>query len=358
MNSSKALQQPFPQALIFARFMRNLDTYRSLLDKALLEWTPPGSPANLYEPVRYILSLGGKRLRPVMVLLAADMAGGRPEDALGPALAIEWFHNFSLLHDDIMDQAALRRGKPTVHMRYSANAAILSGDVMLVDAFRFLSQVPGELLPELMDHFSQTAVEVCQGQQLDMDFEKRMDVSTDEYLEMIRLKTAVLLGCSLFIGARVGGASVAHARSLYEFGEHLGLAFQLRDDLLDTYGDPEKFGKTVGGDILQDKKTYLFIHALQNAVAEDQAIIHHWVGNQSDASLESPADAAHPVGHNKAKVIAIRAVYDRCKAKEAAEHAIQQHHQAALRSLSQAGLNLTNQNRLRELAEDLLVREQ
>ena len=161
----------------------------------------------------------------------------------------------------------------------------------------------------------------------------------------------------LFGGVLADGSG-AFMRSLRAWATPLGVAFQLRDDLLDTYGDPEKFGKTVGGDILQDKKTYLFIHALQNAVAEDQAIIHHWVGNQSDASLESPADAAHPVGHNKAKVIAIRAVYDRCKAKEAAEHAIQQHHQAALRSLSQAGLNLTNQNRLRELAEDLLVREQ
>ncbi|MBI1192047.1 MAG: polyprenyl synthetase family protein [Bacteroidetes bacterium] len=319
--------------------MNALDRYRTLLDDAVAQWRPETGPATLYEPVRYILDLGGKRLRPVLVLLAAELNGGRAEAALGPALGIEWFHNFSLLHDDIMDQAALRRGKPTVHVRYSPSAAILSGDVMLVDAFRFLSQVRPELLPELLQRFSRTAVEVCEGQQMDMDFEKRQDVRVEEYLEMIRLKTAVLLGCSLYVGGRVGGSTSDQAEALYAFGEHLGLAFQLRDDLLDSYGDPDKFGKTVGGDILQDKKTYLFIHALERASTQDRQQL-----------LNNPNKGSQ-------KVEAVLALYARTGARPATEAAIQDHHQQALAALNRAALPPTGEHALRDLAEYLLVRE-
>jgi len=316
-----------------------MDRYRTLLDHAVAQWRPETGPATLYEPVRYILDLGGKRLRPVLVLLAAELNGGRAEAALGPALGIEWFHNFSLLHDDIMDRAALRRGKPTVHVRYSPSAAILSGDVMLVDAFRFLSQVSPELLPELLERFSRTAVEVCEGQQLDMDFEKRPDVRKDEYLEMIRLKTAVLLGCSLYVGGRVGGASPEQAEALYTFGEQLGLAFQLRDDLLDSYGDPDKFGKTVGGDVLQDKKTYLFIHALEHAsVQERQRLL-----NNSKTGAE--------------KVQEVLSLYANTGARTATEAAIHDHHQQALDALTRAALPPAGEEALRDLAEYLLVRE-
>jgi len=316
-----------------------LDRYRSLLDHAVAQWHPQSGPATLYEPVRYILDLGGKRLRPVLVLLAAELNGRRAEDALGPALGIEWFHNFSLLHDDIMDQASLRRGKPTVHVRFSPSAAILSGDVMLVDAFRFLSQVSPDLLPELLDHFSRTAVEVCEGQQMDMDFEKRQDVSKAEYLEMIRLKTAVLLGCSLYVGGRVGGSGAEQARDLYAFGEHLGLAFQLRDDLLDSFGDPEKFGKTPGGDILQDKKTYLFIHALEQTS-----------GLQRQQLLFNVNEASE-------KIRQVLAIYESSGAREATEAAIREHHHQALAALERAALPPQGEQALRDLAEYLLVRE-
>lgn len=316
-----------------------LDRYRSLLDHAVAQWHPQSGPATLYEPVRYILDLGGKRLRPMLVLLAAELNGRRAEDALGPALGIEWFHNFSLLHDDIMDQAFLRRGKPTVHVRFSPSAAILSGDVMLVDAFRFLSQVSPDLLPELLDHFSRTAVEVCEGQQMDMDFEKRQDVSKAEYLEMIRLKTAVLLGCSLYVGGRVGGSSAEQARDLYAFGEHLGLAFQLRDDLLDSFGDPEKFGKTPGGDILQDKKTYLFIHALEQTS-----------GLQRQQLLFNVNEASE-------KIRQVLAIYESSGAREATEAAIREHHHQALAALERAALPPQGEQALRDLAEYLLVRE-
>jgi len=316
-----------------------LDRYRSLLDHAVAQWHPQSGPATLYEPVRYILDLGGKRLRPMLVLLAAELNGRRAEDALGPALGIEWFHNFSLLHDDIMDQASLRRGKPTVHVRFSPSAAILSGDVMLVDAFRFLSQVSPDLLPELLDHFSRTAVEVCEGQQMDMDFEKRQDVSKAEYLEMIRLKTAVLLGCSLYVGGRVGGSGAEQARDLYAFGEHLGLAFQLRDDLLDSFGDPEKFGKTPGGDILQDKKTYLFIHALEQTS-----------GLQRQQLLFNVNEASE-------KIRQVLAIYESSGAREATEAAIREHHHQALAALERAALPPQGEQALRDLAEYLLVRE-
>lgn len=321
--------------------MLNLDDCRALLERALAERPLPAEPAGLYAPVRYILDLGGKRLRPALALMAADAVGGRAESALGAALAVEWFHNFSLLHDDIMDDADLRRGRDTVHVRWSVNQAILSGDVMLVQAYQHLAGGPPAALAPSLERFSRTAVEVCEGQQLDMDFERRDDVTLDEYLAMIRLKTAVLLGCSLELGALAGGASRERAAALYAFGEALGLAFQLRDDLLDTYGDPARFGKTVGGDIRQDKKTFLMLHALGHAGAEDRAVLADWLGRAG----------------SEEKVRAVVGVYDRCGTHAACEAAIRAEHDRALEALAATGLPAERTAGLLGLAEALLARD-
>lgn len=224
------------------------------------------APHMLYAPVNYIMSLGGKRLRPLLALMGCQMFGRPAEDALPAALAVEVFHNFSLVHDDIMDEAPLRRGMPTVHKRYNTNAAILSGDAMLIEAYRFLCQSPSDAsLSRLMHIFNHMALEVCEGQALDMDFEQRDDVSLAEYLRMIEQKTAALIGGALALGAVIGGASKEDTEHLDAFGRNIGIAFQIQDDLLDTFGDPEKFGKKTGGDIARNKKTFLLLDALESA---------------------------------------------------------------------------------------------
>lgn len=241
-----------------------------IIEEAIPKIDYPKHPANLYEPIRYIMSLGGKRIRPVMVLMATELFTNEIEKALNVALAIETFHNFTLVHDDIMDNAPLRRGKQTVHEKWGNNNAILSGDVMMVESNKHLSKVDVNVLKPVLDTFNATAQGVCEGQQLDMEFEQRNDVSIEEYIEMIRLKTAVLLGGAMKLGAIVGGASAADADLLYAFGENLGVAFQLQDDILDVYGNPEKFGKQVGGDIIANKKTFLHLKTL--ALAQNDEI--------------------------------------------------------------------------------------
>ena len=222
----------------------------------------------LYDPIDYVMSLGGKRIRPSLLLMSADAFGANPKDFVNQALAIEVFHNFTLLHDDVMDNAPVRRGKPTVHVKWSESTAILSGDAMLIKAYELLADgIPDDKLPSVLALFSRTAREVCEGQQLDMEFESRNDVAESEYLEMIRLKTAVLLAASLKIGAMLAGADNDKADFIYEFGINIGLAFQLKDDLLDVYGDPDSFGKQVGGDIKERKKTFLLINAYAKATA-------------------------------------------------------------------------------------------
>ena len=233
-------------------------------------------PMNLYAPVKYILSLGGKRIRPAMMLMAYNMYRDDVEQILDPALALEIYHNFTLLHDDLMDHADVRRGKPTVHKRWDANTAILSGDVMLSLADVYMSRVDDARFREVMATFHRTSIEIAEGQQYDMDFETRTDVAEAEYIEMIRLKTSVLLACALKIGAVLGGASKEDAGHLYRLGECIGLAFQLRDDYLDVYGDPKVFGKKIGGDILCNKKTYLYINALRMADKEQRAVLDYW----------------------------------------------------------------------------------
>jgi geranylgeranyl diphosphate synthase type II len=235
------------------------------------------NPIELYEPISYIMSLHGKRFRPLLTLLAASIYSDDLDAAIKPAMAVEVFHNFTLMHDDIMDRAPLRRGKLTVHEKWNANTAILSGDVMLIKAYDLLLDVPKDKLRSVLVRFNQTAAEVCEGQQLDMNFETRWNVTEEEYLEMIRLKTSVLLGFALELGGMIGGADEESVRLLYSAGENMGIGFQLKDDLLDVYGDPSKFGKQVGGDIIANKKTFLLIEALSKAEGTDKVELDKWI---------------------------------------------------------------------------------
>lgn len=254
-------------------------------------------PYTLYEPIRYVLSLGGKRIRPTLMLLAYNMYKEHPQEILPAACAIETYHNYTLLHDDLMDKAPLRRGKPTVHEKWGANTAILSGDSMLVQAYQYLLMSPQNQLPALLDLFTETALQIGEGQQYDMDFEHRIDVSEAEYIEMIRLKTSVLLACALRMGAILGEASPQDASRFYSFGEQVGLAFQLQDDLLDVYGDPKTFGKTIGGDIVSNKKTYLLINALNLADEQQRKELLYWI-NQKDYVPEQKVKAVSDIYDN------------------------------------------------------------
>lgn len=245
--------------------MDKLTNFIQIVEEAIEKNAYKKQPQSLYAPINYTLALGGKRIRPALLLLANDLFNGKPEKAINAALAIEVFHNFTLVHDDIMDNAPIRRGKPTVFKKWDVNTAILSGDVMLVEAYQLLAACEASVLPELLKLFNKTAVEVCEGQQYDMLFEKAADVTIDNYLKMIELKTAVLLGASLKMGAIIAGASKSDAKHFYEFGKNIGVAFQLMDDILDVYGNPEKFGKQVGGDILANKKTYLLLKTMELA---------------------------------------------------------------------------------------------
>ncbi len=262
----------------------------------------PISPASLYEPVRYILSNGGKRLRPVLAVLAANMFTDDVLPAVKPALGIELFHNFTLLHDDLMDQAPIRRGNPTVHMKWSQDVAILSGDAMSILAYHFISSCRENILGKVLKIFNRTAVEVCEGQMMDMDFEYRNDVTEEEYIRMIELKTSVLIAASLQIGAICGGASDSQAEQLYQYGRNLGIAFQLQDDFLDTYGDTTTFGKKVGNDIVTNKKTYLVISALKGAGNNDRTRL---MGLYSETDI--------PPGK---KISEVREIFDRLGVRE------------------------------------------
>ncbi|MBR4336910.1 MAG: polyprenyl synthetase family protein [Bacteroidaceae bacterium] len=249
-------------------------------------------PENLYQPVRYVLSMGGKRLRPVLMLMAYNLYRTDVDVILDPACAIEMYHNFTLLHDDLMDRADMRRGKPTVHRRWNDNTAILSGDAMLSLAMNYMTHVDDNRLRPVMDTFIRATIDIDDGQQLDMDFEQRDDVTQAEYIEMIRLKTSVLLGCSMKIGALLAGASDDDADNLYKTGEQMGLAFQLHDDYLDVYGDPATFGKKVGGDILCNKKTFLYVKSMQIADDLQRRNLQHWFATSDPDPLFSETKIA------------------------------------------------------------------
>jgi geranylgeranyl diphosphate synthase type II len=243
----------------------------------------PETPATLYDPAQYILGIGGKRIRPVLCLMGNELFGDIRPDAFEVATAVELFHNFTLIHDDIMDKAPLRRGKATVHAKYGENSALLAGDVMLTMAYEYLNRIELNYMRKIVSLFNKTVLEVSEGQQLDMDFEQRNDVNLDEYIHMITLKTSVLLAASLKTGAILGGASQGNCDHLYRFGKHLGIAFQIQDDYLDAFGDPAKFGKQVGGDILSNKKTFLLLHTLETASPGDKEVLLHLMAeNPSD----------------------------------------------------------------------------
>lgn len=294
---------------------------QNLIEKHIQTLTIPDTPSELYEPVKYILSIGGKRIRPAMVLLACDLFSGAVESALIPAVAIEIFHNFTLLHDDIMDRSELRRGHAAVHVKYNENVAILSGDVMSILASRLINQSPGVVLNSVHDIFTKTAMQVCEGQQIDMNFEKRHAVSQVEYLSMIELKTAVLIAASLKIGAILGGSSEKDAEDLYEFGRHLGMAFQLQDDLLDTYGDPEVMGKKLGTDIVDNKKTFLMIEALERATTPQEKELNRWL-KMKEFDREQ-------------KINAVTSVFDSLNIKETTELKIREFYETSLGNLRQ-----------------------
>lgn len=257
--------------------MINADQILKLVNDYLEQLPYDRRPASLYEPIRYVLSMGGKRIRPVLMLLSYNLFKEDPETILMPACALETYHNYTLLHDDLMDNADLRRGHETVHKKWNANTAILSGDSMLVLAYQRMQQCSSDKMAEVLALFTETALEIGEGQEYDMAFEHRDDVSEEEYIEMIRLKTSVLLACALKIGAILAGASKEDADNLYRFGEQIGLAFQLQDDFLDVYGDTRVFGKAIGGDITSNKKTFMLINALNHANEEQRCQLEHWI---------------------------------------------------------------------------------
>jgi geranylgeranyl diphosphate synthase type II len=312
--------------------MQDLAVYSTLLENEITQLDFPKTPSNLYDPLRYFMQLGGKRLRPVLTFLGAELFGLNKEEVLNAALSVEVFHNFTLIHDDIMDEAPLRRAKETVHTKWNQNIAILSGDVLFVKAYQLLAKQDPKHLAELLHVFSRTAQEVCEGQQMDMDFESRSDVSIDEYVEMIRLKTSVLLGCALELGAIVAEASTEDSQHLYDFGQHLGIAFQIQDDILDLYADPDKFGKQVGGDVISNKKTLLNLKAKELANPIQRELLNQ---------LETEQDFI-------LKVSKTRDLFSDIGAREACEIEMQKHYDFAMNSLKQ--INVADQNKLSLIA--------
>ncbi|MDO4981542.1 MAG: polyprenyl synthetase family protein [Prevotellaceae bacterium] len=265
--------------------MKTSEEILKLVNDYLAQLPYNREPQSLYEPIKYVLSMGGKRVRPVLMLLAYNMYKENPDSILSSACALETYHNYTLLHDDLMDNADLRRGHETVHRKWDANTAILSGDSMLVLAYERMAQCPKEKLAEVLHLFTETALEIGEGQQYDMEFENRTDVTEAEYIEMIRLKTSVLLACAVKMGAILADASAEDADNLYKFGEQIGLAFQLQDDFLDVYGDPAVFGKAIGGDITSNKKTFMLINAFNHATAEQREELTRWItAEQFDAA--------------------------------------------------------------------------
>lgn len=309
---------------------------------AWLEELSKNEPHQLYAPVKYALSIGGKRLRPVLLLMSANMFQDDIESGLPAALAVEIFHNFTLLHDDIMDKAEVRRNNPTVHKHFSENTAILSGDSMAFLSYRLLLKCRCEKLHEITKLFTETALEVCEGQQYDMDFELRQDVTETEYLEMIRLKTAVLLACSLKAGAQLADAENETAELIYDFGINLGLAFQLQDDLLDTFGNQESFGKKIGGDIVANKKTYLLIEALENANSGQKQELKKWL-TKTDFN---PAE----------KITAVSELYNQLGIKQLTEKKIDFYFDAAFEILQKLPVDEKRKLPLKNLSKKMLGR--
>ena len=322
--------------------MESLSRYQILFDNYLENNKQKSKPLGLYAPIQYILSLGGKRLRPLLALMATEAFGNKPEDALPAALSVEVFHNFTLIHDDIMDQAPLRRGAPTVHNKWDENTGILSGDAMLIQAYQCLEPYQNELFVKLINHTSKTALEVCEGQQYDMDFETQKDVTISAYLEMIRLKTAVLVGHSLKIGAWIGNASDQEAQLLYDFGVLLGMAFQIQDDYLDAFGDPKDFGKQVGGDILENKKTILYHEVMKSGNTKEKEALIQWHDT---------------IEKNNEKVIAVKDIFKSSGASIASQKLVTSYTKDAFKKLESLTISVQGKKLLIEFGQNLINRK-
>jgi geranylgeranyl diphosphate synthase type II len=322
--------------------MRAISDYQEIVSSHFKTLTLDKEPNNLYEPIRYILSLGGKRLRPVLTLMATEVFDVDCQKAIQAATAVEVFHNFSLIHDDIMDDAPLRRGNETVHEKWNLNTGILSGDAMLILAYQFFENYEPNVFRELAKLFSKTALEVCEGQQYDVDFETRDDVTIPEYLKMIEYKTAVLVAAAMKMGAIVAETSAENAEAIYHFGLNLGLAFQLQDDYLDAFGNPETFGKQVGGDIIENKKTYLYLKALEYSKdAEKEQLLHLFSIQPSD---------------NSDKIHSVKQIFNQTGASDATQSAIQEYTLKAFETLDQMNISEDKKIVLRAFGDKLMSR--
>lgn len=324
--------------------MHGFQTLQQYFNNVLEKETFTGEPSTLYAPIDYTLKLGGKRLRPVLCLASCELFGGTLSDALNAAIGIELFHNFTLLHDDIMDEAPIRRGNPSVHKKWNTNVAILSGDTMFATAYEYIGKVGKEKLPEIHSIFTETAIEVCRGQQYDMNFEERTHVSEENYIKMIRLKTAVLLGASLKIGGVIGDASKEDLQRIYEFGENLGIAFQLKDDLLDAYANQEMFGKQTGNDIVTNKKTYLLIKAFKKADENQKESLNYYFDRTKSFDEEE-------------KVNSVMDIFDRLNIKEETQNTIKKYQKAAIQSLDAINISEGRKGTLLAITDYLDKRE-
>ena len=322
--------------------MRTISEYQDLISRHFDSIKYQKEPNNLYEPIRYILSLGGKRLRPVLTLMATEVFDVDCQKALAAATAVEVFHNFSLIHDDIMDDAPLRRGNETVHEKWNINTGILSGDAMLILAYQYFEAYEPKIFQELAKLFSKTALEVCEGQQYDVDFETRDDVTTPEYLKMIEYKTAVLVAAAMKMGAIVAETTEENKNLIYDFGLNLGLAFQLQDDYLDAFGNPETFGKQVGGDIIENKKTYLYLKAMEFASANEKEQLLHLFSFQSSDNTD--------------KINSVKGIFNQTGASAATQKAIENFTFKALETLAKMNIGNDKKAILKAFAENLMSR--
>jgi geranylgeranyl diphosphate synthase type II len=321
--------------------MAQVEELQNQFLQALSDLELPESPKDLYDPIKYTLSNGGKRMRPLLVLMGCKIFDENISNALNPAIGIELFHNFTLIHDDIMDDAPLRRGQPAVHNKWTSNIAILSGDAMMVKTYQSLIKTNPTVLSSILTEFNKTAVEVCEGQQFDMDFELRDDVTIDEYLNMIKLKTAVLLAASLKIGALIGGANEENAKRIHDFGLNAGMAFQLQDDILDVYGESKKVGKQKGGDIISNKKTFLLLKAMELANGNTSSMLNRWLASTGTTD----------------KVEAVIAIYEELGVKILAEDKMWGYYHKAMSNLEKVEGNLLWIDQLKNFTHNLMHRD-
>ena len=327
------------------------------INKEILNLDWKREPYGLYEPIEYTLAAGGKRVRPQLAMIASQLFGGKDEEVLPAALALEVFHNFTLLHDDVMDKADVRRGRPTVHVKWNENTAILSGDQMLIEAYKLLSGVPADKLPKVLQLFNKMATEICEGQQYDVDFESQEQVAIDEYLKMIRLKTSVLLANALQTGAYIAGADERAQEVLYEFGIHIGLAFQIQDDILDVWGDPKTFGKAVGGDISCNKKTFVYLEAVRRL--GDEAMRRKIKGDEARPATEAKSLEkwySQVLEDNTEKIAAVKEIFEQLDVRTACEKVVEDYTRKALALLEQLPQNEATEQ-LRQLANKLNTRK-